>query len=95
MFIRDADDRQQRRQFTRRGLLLGAAQVGLLGALAARLHQLQVVESVIVSCELLSIASSCRDKSSASANEIKASAVARSSVPNVASIMSDLDIQRR
>ena len=46
MFIRDADDKLQRQQFTRRGLLVGAAQVGLLGALAARLYQLQVLDNV-------------------------------------------------
>lgn len=43
MFGADPDDRTQRRTFTRRALLLGAAQAGVFGALGARLYDLQIV----------------------------------------------------
>ncbi len=38
-------DQQRAKQFTRRALVLGGAQLGLFGALVARLYYLQVVES--------------------------------------------------
>lgn len=38
-------DQDRARQFTRRALVLGAMQTGILGALAARLYYLQVVEA--------------------------------------------------
>lgn len=44
MFIREADDQDQRRRFSRRALLVGAGQLVALGALASRLYQLQVMD---------------------------------------------------
>lgn len=44
MFVRDADDQDQRRRFSRRALLIGGGQLGALGVLAGRLYQLQVME---------------------------------------------------
>lgn len=44
MFIRDENDRDERGRFSRRALLLGAAQIGGFSLLGWRLHQLQVVE---------------------------------------------------
>ncbi len=44
MFVRDADDQEQRRRFTRRALIVGAGQLGALGLLVGRLYQLQVMD---------------------------------------------------
>ena len=44
MFDSDDSDRDQRGNFTRRGLLLGAGQLALFGGLGARFYQLQVME---------------------------------------------------
>lgn len=44
MFIRDDDNQDERRRFSRRALVVGLAQVGAFGVVAARLNQLQVVE---------------------------------------------------
>ncbi len=44
MFIRDGDDRVQRRRFSRRAIILGLGQVGAAGVLAGRLYQLQVMD---------------------------------------------------
>ncbi len=44
MFDSDDSDRDQRGNFTRRGLLLGAGQLALFGGLGARFYQLQVIE---------------------------------------------------
>jgi penicillin-binding protein 2 len=41
---RDADDRDQRTQFSRRALLIGLGQAGAFGILSTRLYQLQVVD---------------------------------------------------
>ncbi len=44
MFGRDSDDGQQRQQFSRRALLIGAAQVGVFGLVGSRLFRLQVMD---------------------------------------------------
>ncbi|MFM9941855.1 MAG: penicillin-binding protein 2 [Hyphomicrobiaceae bacterium] len=44
MFSRQVDDKDQRRKFTRRALLVGAAQLGAFGAVAANLFRLQVLD---------------------------------------------------
>ena len=44
MFGHDSDDGEQRRRFSRRALLIGAAQTGVFGLVAARLFRLQVVD---------------------------------------------------
>ncbi len=44
MFGRDSDDNAQRLRFTRRTLLIGAAQAGVFGLVGSRLFRLQVVE---------------------------------------------------
>lgn len=46
MFIRHGDDPRQRSRFSRRALLLGAAQTAAFGALGTRLFQLQVMEEM-------------------------------------------------
>ena len=44
MFGRDSDDSVQRQRFTRRALLIGAAQAGVFGLVGTRLFRLQVVD---------------------------------------------------
>ena len=44
MFSRDGDDSAQRRQFTRRSVLAGIAQLGAFGVISSNLFRLQVLE---------------------------------------------------
>ena len=44
MFGRDSDDGQQRQKFSRRALLIGAAQAGVFGLVGSRLFRLQVMD---------------------------------------------------